>query len=555
MNWMLLVAGLWPLLLAPLVISGRLAWLVPLAPLPALAAVWLVPDGGLLPLPWLLLGTQLGLDAISRIFLLFTALLWLVAGLSGVSDRQWGGVHGGRFRFFFLLAMAGNLWLIVGQDLASFYLGFAVMGLASYGLIIHAGGRRVLRAGRVYLALTLVGEVLLFMGLVLIAAQTGTLTPTPAQLATLDDLSLGLMILGLGVKAGLVPLHVWLPLAHPAAPVPASAVLSGAMIKVALLGWLRYLPIGEAALPEWGLLFVFVGLATAYYALPIGLVQSDPKVLLAYSSISKMGLLAAALGLVLIEPDRAPLVVTALALYAGHHALVKGGLFLGVGLRRSAPAQPLVLGGMILLALSLAGVPLTSGAVGKYGLKPAFTALDWSWLDVAVALVGIATALLMVRFMWSLWRIAPAPQRRQGWALGAWVAMLLLVLLYPLVLGSPQAWATNSMLALMAVLVAIPVILAARLRPWLLAPLRRAVPAGDLLALARPLLVAVKWTLRDLGRAAQRRGAHLARRLAALAVVLWRRPQSPLDRWLAAWPVAGLLWLAIMAALILPVLL
>lgn len=246
------------------------------------------------------------------------------------------------------------------------------MGLSSYGLVVHEGDRDALRAGRVYLILTLCAEVVLFMAMILIATQTGTVVPTPEDLTRLGDLTIGLLILGLAVKAGLVPLHVWLPLAHPAAPIPASAVLSGAMIKVALLGWLRFLPIGELALPGWGLLFVVVGLATAFFAVPIGLVQSNPKVLLAYSSLSKMGLMVVVVGATLIEPAIAGAVVIGIGLYAGHHALSKGALFLGVGLRKSAPgpSQSWVLVGLLVLALSMAAVPLTGGAVAKYGIKP-----------------------------------------------------------------------------------------------------------------------------------------------------------------------------------------
>ncbi len=154
-------------------------------------------------------------------------------------------VHAARFRLFFLLAMSGNFGLIVGQDLISFYFGFALMGLAAYGLVVHEGNDRVRRAGRVYLAMTLVGEVALFAAFVFLCARTGTLTPTPEQIAGAGPAELVLLLLAFGIKAGLLGLHMWLPLAHPAAPVAASAVLSGAMIKAALVGWLRFLPLGQ----------------------------------------------------------------------------------------------------------------------------------------------------------------------------------------------------------------------------------------------------------------------------------------------------------------------
>ncbi|MFN2165998.1 MAG: complex I subunit 5 family protein, partial [Anaerolineae bacterium] len=402
MSALLILAWLVPILCAPLSLANRLWWVPAVAAVPALVAAILLPAGTQLEIPWLLLGTLLGLDQPGRIFLTFTAILWLAAALYAAQSMR-DAPHAGRFRAFFLLAMAGNLWLIVGQDLVSFYLGFTLMGLASYGLVIHHGDAAALKAGKVYLVMTILGEMALFVALVLIAAQTESLTPAPDQLAGLSDLTIGLLVLGLAVKAGLVPLHVWLPLAHPAAPIPASAVLSGTMIKVALLGWLRFLPVGQVAVPEWGMLLVFAGLLTLFFAIPIGLVQSDPKVVLAYSSVSKMGLLALVLGLILIEPAVAPAGILMLSLYAAHHALVKGGLFLGVGLRRYGSAQPLILGGLMILALSLAGAPPTSGAVAKYGIKPILAGTDWSWLTAAVTLSTVATTLLMTRFLWVVW--------------------------------------------------------------------------------------------------------------------------------------------------------
>ncbi|EGV17267.1 proton-conducting transporter transmembrane domain-containing protein [Thiocapsa marina] len=610
MTWLLPLVAAIPLLAAAFAMH-RLTWWSPaVAAVPALVAALTVPIGESLDLPWLLLGAHVGLDEIGRIFLIFTSILWIAAGIHAVASMR-GTPHVGRFNTFFLLAMAGNLWLIVGQDLVSFYVGFALMGLSSYGLVIHEGDRSALKAGKVYLVLTLGAELALFAALVMIASTTGSILPTPEDLAELDDLAITLLVLGLAVKAGLIPLHVWLPLAHPAAPIPASAVLSGAMIKVALLGWLRFLPVGEIALPGWGVLFVFAGLATALYSAPIGLVQSNPKVLLAYSSVGKMGLMAITLGLMLIEPAMAPVAATGLALYAGHHALTKGGLFLGIGLRKSSGAQGLVFGGLVLLALSMAAVPLTSGAVAKYGIKPIFVDSDWAWLQVAVALTTVATAWMMVRFVWLMWglkgvqgadldvpadhdpgvnqeiqaesaskrffdrdrvarwfgfgarletsgegadhsRRAPVanPMPRVTWALIGWVPLIGLVILYPLLLGSPTAWLTDVRLIALAGLLALPVAILAARRPAALAPLVDSVKPGDLLGLVRPLLMSARWTLRWSIRAyrnaSDRIAAQLRKRLSKLA----RRPPSDLDHRLTAWPLAGGLWLGIMTLMI-----
>jgi hydrogenase-4 component B len=564
---LLIGAWLWPLLLAgalgllpdgaqrgnldsagPGRRSRPRLWLLPaLGSLPGLAAGLLVPVGSTLDLPWLFLGTTLGLDAIGRVFLLFTSTLWLVAGVHAAWNFR-DAVHGRRFGALFLLAMAGNLWLIVGQDLASFYLGFAMMSLSSYGLVIHNGDPAALRAGKVYLVLTLLGEVTLFAALVLIALDAGSMNPTPDQLGSLDDLTIGLTIAGLAVKAGLVPLHLWLPLAHPAAPVPASAVLSGTMIKVALLGWLRFLPFGEAALPVWGQLLTAAGLLTLFFALPIGMVQRDPKVVLAYSSIAKMGLMILALGLMLTEPALAPAGAMAIALYAAHHGLVKGGLFLGVGMRKHAPWQPWVMTGIAFLLLALAGLPFTGGAVVKYGVKPLLADADWTWITAAVAVSTIATTLLMVRFAWVIDQTASHPESGWLWPSLAWLVLLVLVVLFPFVLGKPAAWKVNALTVPIGLGIAGAVALIAWRWPAVTRPFVGRVPPGDLLALLQPIgRIAARigaWSLRPLQRLADRTAALVRATLAPLD-----QPGGDSEAWLRAWPVAGALWLCLACGL------
>lgn len=555
MIWLLPLAVALPLVLAAFSVHRWGWWAPAIGAMPSLAAALLVPNGVSLDLPWLLLGARFGLDEIGRIFLIFTSILWIAAGIYAVASLR-GTPRTGRFNCFFLLAMAGNLLLIVGQDLVSFYLGFALMGISSYGLVIHDGDRAALRAGKTYLVLTLGAEISLFAALVMIASTTGSIYPSREALVALDDMTIGLLVLGFAVKAGLVPLHVWLPLAHPAAPIPASAVLSGAMIKVALLGWLRFLPVGAVALPGWGLLFVCVGLATALYAVPIGLVQSNPKVLLAYSSVAKMGLMVITIGLMLIEPAIVPVAAIGLALYAGHHALTKGGLFLGVGLRKSAGAQSLVLSGLVLLALSMAAVPLTSGAVAKYGIKPAIAEVDWAWLKVAIALTTIATALMMSRFLWMMWHLKrshsenPTAPGGLDWALVGWLPLLGLVILYPLLLGSPSAWITDVRLIALAVLLAMPVIAVALHRPALVATVIDTIKPGDLFGLMRPVLASLRWSLRWSIRAFQQDMARVSDPVTAGLIHWARRPPPNWDQQLTAWPVAGALWLGLTVALI-----
>ncbi|WP_295543606.1 proton-conducting transporter membrane subunit [uncultured Thiohalocapsa sp.] len=585
--WLLLAAWAWPLLLV-LPASGvrfRQDWhtaseaspaldpqrharhaAIPwaaLGALPALAAALLVPVGGTLPLPWLFLGTHLALDATAQIYLAFTALVWLAAGVYAAFGERGGPpeaptARSGRFDALFLLSMAGNFWLIVGADLFSFYAGFAMMGIAAYGLVVHDGSPSALWAGKVYLVMALLGEVALFAGLVMLVSEAGTTQPTPADLTGLNNAAIALLLGGLGVKAGLVPLHLWLPLAHPAAPVPASAVLSGTMIKVALLGWLRFLPVGELALPGWGHWLTLAGLATMTLALPIGLVQRDPKVILAYSSIAKMGLMITVLGLVLVQPALAPVGVAGIVFYAAQHGLAKGGLFLGVGLRKHAGAagsmtQALILGVLVFLALALAGAPFTSGAAAKYDLKPVLDAAEWTWIGAVVAVTAVGTALLMARFVWVTWRLPPHAEPHWLWPVAAWGLLAALVALFPFAIafGQPAVWLTNALPVGIGVGIAAAAALIAALQPKLLAPFIGLIPPGDLLALVMPLLRALRQTgevfiadLKQVWGRVQHRALRAFERV-------FGSPAGDVERGLRQWPVAGVLWVGISAVLLL----
>ncbi|KIH75694.1 Formate hydrogenlyase subunit 3/Multisubunit Na+/H+ antiporter, MnhD subunit [Geoalkalibacter ferrihydriticus] len=406
--------------------------LVPWAPLPGLLLVLLPPSEAVFELPWMLLGGSLGLDPAGRLFLFLFSLLWMAAGLYArgylrEDPRQ------RRFFAFFLLAMCGNLGMPIARDMLDFYLFFAMMSFSAYGLVVHDSSEFALRAGRIYLYLVLVSEVVLFVALVLAAQAGQSLALADAAvaiaLAPERNLIMALLLVGFGIKMGVVPLHVWLPLAHPAAPIPASAVLSGAMIKAGLLGLLRFLPLGEVALPGWSLVFILLGLAMAFFGVLAGLAQHQAKAVLAYSSISQMGFPLLGLGLALAAPQSWPLLAPVILLYALHHGLAKGALFLGVGmageLTVSTRRRYLVLGGLLLPALALAGAPLTSGALAKGALKPLVSMAPGGWAELLpwlLSLGAIGTTLLMARFLAVLWprsaaRQAPRPLMWSGWGL------------------------------------------------------------------------------------------------------------------------------------------
>ncbi|MGM0766519.1 MAG: complex I subunit 5 family protein [Pseudomonadota bacterium] len=404
---------------------------LPLLPLPALLLAVGTEPGWQLELPWLLNGGLWAMDELRRLFLLLTAVLWSVAGLYAVGYLP--AEHLRRFCVCWGLTLAGNLGLTVASDIASFYSFFALMTFAAYGLVVHQGTGEAVRAGRVYLVMAVFGEMAILAGLLFAsaAADSQMLADLPAAIAAAPqrNLMIGLLVAGFGVKAGLPLLHFWLPLAHPVAPTPASAVLSGAMIKAGLLGWLVTLPFGETALPGWGALMVVAGAVAALGAAGLGVCQQRPKTVLAYSSISQMGLMVLMVGAALADPGRAPILLPVIALYTLHHGLAKGSLFLSAGLSlpRGFVHRATVWLLIALPGLSLAGLPFTSGALAKLAMKEALSAdkLEFAlagYLSPLMTAGAVATLLLVLRYLWTLTATLEAgrnpPMLAAGW-LGA----------------------------------------------------------------------------------------------------------------------------------------
>lgn len=426
MTALLAVAVVCPLFLAALLfVRGALGTaaraLAPWAALPVLLLALFPAAYGPLALRWLQTGALLELDAVGRIFLIVAAALWTAAGVYArgyipEEERR-------RYFLFHLAAMSGNLALPLAADAVTFFLAFALMTFAAFGLVVHTDDAPAWRAGRAYIVLAVVGEAFLLVGLVLAVGAAGTtaLADIPAAVAASPHRNtlLAALLIGFGIKAGAVPLHVWLPLAHPVAPVPASAVLSGAMIKAGLLGWLRFLPLGEAALPEWGTFVIVLGAVAAFFGVAIGMVQREPKTVLAYSSVSQMGVLNVGIGIALAAPQAYPAAVAAVTLYAAHHGLAKGALFLGAGMARKAGSGSrgkAVRAALLLPALAVAGAPLTSGSAAKGELKTLvpFSPDPWPlWLEWMLPLSAFATTLLMARFLALVSRAAEdAPEGR-----------------------------------------------------------------------------------------------------------------------------------------------
>jgi formate hydrogenlyase subunit 3/multisubunit Na+/H+ antiporter MnhD subunit len=419
-------------------VRDRVPALLALAPLPALASALLAPDGAMLVLPEPPFRMTLALDLPGRMLLGAAALLWIVAGAYASTGLR-GDTNAARFAEWWLLTLTGSLGVFIAADLVSFYLTFSMVSLAAYGLIAHDGTPVSRRAGLIYVALAVLGEAFLLMAFVFMAAATpdSSLLIRDAVAALPSSpwrgTALALLVLGFGLKVGLVPLHVWMPLAYTAAPIPAAAVLSGAAVKAGVIGFIRFLPLG-AAMPRWGEAMAAAGLFSAFYGVLVGITQENPKTVLAYSSVSQMGLLAAALGMALAAGDAGAALATSFS--AAHHVLVKGGLFLAIGVAVIAGAGPWpVLALAAVLALSLAGLPLTGGALAKLALKAHF---GDGVVGTLATLSAAGSTLLMLHFLRCLIRTtfrapksAPRAMTTWSWLVTALAAIVVPWTLYP----------------------------------------------------------------------------------------------------------------------------
>ena len=313
------------------------------------------------------------LDRPGAILLGVAALLWIAAGAYAASFLR-GRPDSGRFVVCWLMTLTGCVGVFLAADMVGFYFLLAVLSVGASALVMHDRTPQAWRAGAVYLGLALLAEAFLLGGFVLLAQAMpgGSLLIRDAASALAGspwrDLTLALLIAGFAMKAGLVPLHFWMPLAYGAAPIPAAAVLSGAVVKASVLGLLRFLPL-ETALPGWGGALAAAGLFAALYGVAIGITQTQPKVVLAYSSVSQMGFILAVIGMGMTAGDSG--VALAAVFYAAHHVLVKGALFLAVGVVAATGAprlRPILLPAAV-IALGLGGLPFTGGALAKFAVK------------------------------------------------------------------------------------------------------------------------------------------------------------------------------------------
>ena len=306
-----------------------------------LAQMQAAPERLALPLglPWI--GANFRLDPLAAAFL-------AVINLGGAAASLYALGHGEhepapmRVLPFFPAFLAGMNLVVLADDAFTFLFAWEFMSLTSWALVMaHHEKPENLRAGYVYLVMASFGTLCLLLAFALLAGPDGGYAfadiEAGRQARPLAGLILVLVLLGAGSKAGLVPLHVWLPLAHPAAPSHVSALMSGVMTKVAIYGFVRIV-FGLLGEPEWwwAMVVLAIGGGTALIGVLYAVMEQDLKKLLAYSTIENIGIVFVGLGLALaFRANRldsaAALALTAALMHVVNHALFKSLLFFGAG--------------------------------------------------------------------------------------------------------------------------------------------------------------------------------------------------------------------------------
>jgi len=356
--------------------------------------------------------TQPNLDPASHLFaMLFAGIAFLVTLYSyGYMHHS---EHSNRYYFFVFLMTGSMLGLTTAHEFGNFYVFWELMTWSSYLLVVHEQTPKALKAGMTYFLMCAGGAYVMHFGILLVHAQMHTFefATVAAQIGQMDA-AVGMLaalcfFIGFAVKAGFVPLHSWLPLAHPEAPSSISAPLSGILTKAGIFGIVKVLFVvfGTTALTRFsgagfdlGLLLVVLGCVTLVYGEVMALLQTEIKRMLAYSTLAQVGEIGAILGL------GTSLATSAALMHATNHAVMKTTLFFAAGafilqtgkrhikdLAGLGKVMPFTAGCYALATISIMGLPPFSGFISKFLMITAAAAAGR--VDVAaLILVGSVIA-------------------------------------------------------------------------------------------------------------------------------------------------------------------
>ena len=395
-------------------------------------------------------GIYLKMDGFRLLYGGVAAFMWM---MTGIFSREYFGHYRNRNRyyFFYLLTLGATMGVFLSGDLYTTFLFFEIMSLTSYVWVVHDEKPAAMKAGEIYLAIAVIGGLVMLMGLFLLYDTAGTLRMSElhevVSCVPLTDrwriYGAGCCLLfGFGAKAGMFPLHVWLPKAHPVAPAPASALLSGVLTKTGIYGILIITVRLFFQEEGWGKLLLLIGVTTMLGGALLAVFSVDLKRTLACSSMSQIGFILVGIGMLALPaagtgetyPAEASvhtmLAARGIVLHMVNHSLIKLVLFMAAGvvflnahslnlndIRGFGRRKPLLAGIFLAGALAIGGVPLFGGYVSKTLLHESITAYGG---DTAIKVVealflfsGGLTAAYMTKLFAALFIEKNEDGRRQ----------------------------------------------------------------------------------------------------------------------------------------------
>lgn len=329
-------------------------------------------------------GLYLKLDGFRALYGAIAALMWM---MTTIFSREYLHHYRNRNRYylFTLLTCGATMGVFLSADLFTTFIFFEVMSFTSYVMVIHDEKPGAMRAGETYVAVAVIGGMVMLMGLFLLRQAAGTLNMEEllAACAAVPDrgrlyLAGVLILFGFGAKAGMYPLHIWLPKAHPVAPAPASALLSGILTKAGVFGILvvsANIFLHDVA---WGSVILGIGVVTMLLGAVIAVFSIDLKRTLACSSMSQIGFILVGVGMQGLLGHHNALAVWGTLLHMVNHSLIKLVLFMAAGavymnlhkldlneIRGFGRNKPLLKGIFLMGYLGIIGMPFWNGYISK----------------------------------------------------------------------------------------------------------------------------------------------------------------------------------------------
>ena len=372
----------------------------------------------------LLTGLQLTVDGFRRVYIVVICLMWAMTLL--LSPEYFRHHHNlGRYYFFNLLTLGATLGVFLAADLYTAFVFFEIMSFTSFTWVIQEETPEAIRAAMTYLAVAVIGGLVALMGLFLLQQELGT-----TQITLLYDLARscphkgtlyaagGCILFGFGAKAGMFPLHIWLPKAHPVAPAPASALLSGVLTKSGIWGILAISANIFRYDPAWGTLILTLGTITMVLGAVLAVFSINLKRTLACSSMSQIGFILVGIGMMGLLGEENALAARGALLHMVNHSLFKLVLFECAGvvyfnlhqldlneIRGFGRRKPLLNLAFLLGAAGIGGIPLLNGYVSKTLLHEAIVegAAEYGWALTGVEWLFLVSGGMTLAYMTKLY--------------------------------------------------------------------------------------------------------------------------------------------------------